>query len=54
MPNKRNDTIDYDNGTAIIYIENINSYLEKYCCKNARDLEDMLWFSYGMSVKIVE
>lgn len=50
----RNDIIDKDNGSMIIYSENINKYLEKYMCKNAQDLEDTLWFSYGIYVKIID
>ena len=48
-----NDIIDCDNGTMMIYSENINKYLEKYACKNAEDLVDTLWYSYGIFVKIV-
>lgn len=50
----RSDVIDMDNGTMVIYIENINKYLEKYACKNADDLQNTLWFSYGVFVNIVE
>lgn len=49
----KNDIIDWDNGTMMIYSENINKYLEKYACKNAEDLVDTLWYSYGIFVKIV-
>lgn len=49
----KNDIIDWDNGTMMIYSENINKYLEKYACKNAEDLVDTLWYSYGVFVKIV-
>lgn len=47
------DIIDFDNGTAIIHKENINRYLERYICKNEKDLEDTLWYSYGIFVKFV-
>jgi hypothetical protein len=47
------DTFDFDNGNAIIHRENINRYLEKYMCKSEQDLEDTLWYSYGVYVKIV-
>ena len=50
---RRSDVIDYDNGTALIYIENLNKYLEKYACKNEDDLQNTLWYSYGLSVKIL-
>lgn len=49
----RNDIIDWDNGTMMIYNENINKYLEQYACKDANDLVDTLWYSYGMVVKII-
>ena len=47
------DSIDFDNGSAIIHKENVNRYLEKYMCKNERDLEGTLWYGYGVYVKIV-
>ena len=49
----KNDIIDWDNGTMVIYSENINKYLEKYACKDADDLIDALWYSYGVFVKII-
>ena len=49
----KNDIIDWDNGTMVIYSENINKYLEQYACKDADDLIDTLWYSYGMFVKII-
>ena len=49
----KNDIIDWDNGTMMIYSENINKYLEQYACKDAKDLIDTLWYSYGMFVKII-
>jgi hypothetical protein len=51
---KRDDIVDIHNGTMIIHIENINKYLEKYCCKNAEDLSDTLYYHYGIFLKIVE
>ena len=49
----KNDIIDWDNGTMVIHGENINKYLEQYACKDADDLIDTLWYSYGMFVKII-
>ena len=49
----KNDIIDWDNGTMVIYSENINKYLEKYACKDTDDLIDTLWYSYGVFVKII-
>lgn len=49
----RSDVIDFDNGTAIIYGENLSTYLERYSCKDEDDLCDTLWNSYGVFVKVV-
>ena len=49
----KNDIIDWDNGTMVIYSENINKYLEKYACNDADDLIDTLWYSYGVFGKII-
>ena len=49
----KNDIIDWDNGTMTIYSENINKYLEQYACKNADDLVDTMWYSFGMFVKVI-
>ena len=49
----KTDIIDLDNGTMIIYAEHLNKYLEQYACKDAQDLEDTLWYSYGVWVKII-
>lgn len=46
------DIIDYEHGTAIIFSENLNKYLEKYMCKNADDLENTLYYNYGIYCKI--
>lgn len=48
------DTIDFDNGSAIIHRSHINAYLEKYLCKSEEDLEDTLWYNYGVFVKIID
>ena len=50
----REDLIDLDNGVMRIYAEHINKYLEKYCCKDAEDLQDTLWYSYGIYCEIKE
>lgn len=49
----KNDVVDIDNGTMMIYTENLNKYLEKYACKDANDLIDTLWYSYGVFVKVI-
>lgn len=48
------DVIDMDNGSMVIHRKNINKYLEKYICKSENDLEDTLWYSYGVFVKIID
>ncbi len=48
----RSDTLDLDNGVMRIYPEHINTYLEKYSCKNAEDLQDTLWYNYGIFCQI--
>ena len=47
------EIFDKDNGVAIIPQEKLQKYLEKYGCKDAIDLEDTLWYSYGIYCKIV-
>ena len=49
----KNDVVDIDNGTMMIYSENVGKYLEKYACKDAEDLIDTLWYSYGVFVKVI-
>lgn len=49
----KSDIIDLDNGTMIIYAEHLNKYLEQYACKDAQDLEDTLWYGYGVWVKVI-
>ena len=51
---KRTDLIDLDNGVMRIYSENINKYLEKYACKDAEDLEDTLYYSYGIYCEVID
>ena len=49
-----NDIIDMDNGTMVIHRQNISKYLERYMCKDEDDLQDTMWYHYGVFVKIVE
>lgn len=51
---KRDDVKDPENGTWIIYSENLNKYLERYACKDVNELSDTLWFSYGIFVTVVD
>ena len=48
------DVISFDNGTMIIKRQNLNKYLEKYACKDEDDLQDAMWYHYGVFVKVVE
>ena len=48
----RNDMIDLDNGVMRIYSEHVGRYLEQYGCKNASDLQDTLWYGYGVFCQI--
>lgn len=48
----RKDFIDLDNGVMRIYSENLNKYLEQYACKDADDLQNTLWYSYGIYCEI--
>lgn len=49
----RNDTIDLDNGVMRIYVEHINKYLEQYACKTAEELQDALYYSYGIYCQVI-
>jgi len=49
----KQDLIDLDNGIMRIYAENLNKYLEKYACKNAEDLENTLYYSYGIYCTVI-
>ena len=49
-----NDIVDMDNGTMVIHRQNINKYLERYMCKDEDDLQDTMWYNYGVFVKVVE
>lgn len=51
---KRFDIIDYDNGTATIYRENLMKELERFACKNEDDLSDFLWYNYGIFASVVD
>jgi hypothetical protein len=48
----RSDLIDLDNGVMRIYSEHLGKYLEQYFCKDAEDLLNTLWFSYGIYCEI--
>lgn len=50
----RKDIIDKQNGIMRIYPENINKYLEEYYCKNVEDLQDRLYYTYGIFCTVIE
>ena len=50
----KSDTIDYDNGSAIIHRCNLSKYLEKYLCKDEDDLSNTLWYNYGIFIHVVD
>jgi hypothetical protein len=40
---------------GIVVLKNIDEYREyckKYNCKNLRELDDLLWYNYGVSLEI--
>ena len=48
-----NDIIDLDNGSMIIYKENLNKYLKIYMCPDELTLTDYMWYNYGVIVKVI-
>lgn len=50
----RHDIIDLEHGIMRICSENINKYLEKYACKNLEDLENTLYYNYGVYCTVIE
>ena len=50
----KSDTIDYDNGSAIIHRCNLSKYLEKYLCKDEDDLSNTMWYNYGIFIHVVD
>ena len=48
----RTDLIDLDNGVMRIYEEHLMKYLEQYGCKDEADLEETLWYNYGIFCEI--
>ena len=49
-----NDIIDMDNGTMVIHRQNITKYLERYMCTDEDDLQDTMWYNYGVFVKVID
>ena len=51
--NDKYDNFDLDNLFLIINNSNLDFYLKKYNCSNELELEDNLWFNYGITIKII-
>lgn len=51
--NNKYDNFDLDNLFLIINNSNLDFYLKKYNCSNELELEDNLWFNYGITIKII-
>lgn len=47
------DKIDLDNLFILINRCNLEYYYKKYNCSTESELEDNLWYNYGMTMKIV-
>ena len=47
------DIIDMDNGSMVIHKRNISKYLERYMWKDEEDLQDGMWYHYGVFVRVV-
>lgn len=50
----RVDMVDLDNGVMRIYSEHVNRYLEEYGCRDADDLSETLWYSYGIFCQVID
>lgn len=48
------DCVDFEHGLATIHRINLNKYLEKYACMSEDDLEDTLYYRYGVFAKIID
>ena len=51
--NDKHDNFDLDNLFLIINNSYMDFYLNKYNCSNELELEDNLWFNYGITIKII-
>lgn len=51
--NSKYDKLDLDNLFLIINRPNLNYYYKKYNCSNEVELEDNLWYNYGITIKII-
>ena len=53
MSNEK-DFIDMDNGVMRVHTKNLPKYLEKYMCKDADDLCNTMWYSYGVFCQVID
>ncbi len=43
----------YSDGTVVLNnIDEYKKYCEKYHCKNLSELDDLLWYTYGVSLEV--
>lgn len=47
------DKLDVDNLFIIIHKDNLKSYYTMYNCENEIELEDFLWYNFGISIKVI-
>lgn len=47
------DVFDFDNGSILIYKDNLKKYLDRHNCRNESELKDSMWFDYGIVVRII-
>lgn len=47
------DNFDIDNKFITIRRSNLQQHLDEHNCKNENELEDMLWYNFGLTIKIV-
>ena len=52
-PNNKYDKIDIDNLFFIVNRCNLEYYYKKYNCCTENELEDNLWYNYGITIKII-
>lgn len=50
----KKDHIDMKNGRMTVYRDNLPKYLEKYMCQNEEDLDNTLYRSFGIWLKVVD
>ena len=51
---RETEVIDLDHGYMSVARENLSKYLERYMCKDENDLQDTLWYNYGVYVRIFD